>query len=239
MKQEGFMGNYQLLLAHDVVANEDKYRSLLEGFRGVVILDNSLIELGSPVSTEVMLHAANITNATYAVLPDKLFACAETVTASTTAAREWQAAGMEASFMIVAQGMTIAERIKCVEEISNQAELLHFAVGIPRAIVGLEGTRLATIEALHGQFKTWQHLLGFSGNYYDDVRCTKHSSVMGIDSATPIRLGYEKQIILNHLDEADPAAYLKIAREEFFEECKEFNSHMAYNLGSVEAVICK
>ena len=89
IQQAGFLGSYLVLLAHDVVANKEKYTELIGDFSGLIIMDNSLIELGEPVSMDTMIEALNITGADHVVLPDKLLDKGATIEASTTAARQW------------------------------------------------------------------------------------------------------------------------------------------------------
>jgi hypothetical protein len=237
MKKANMLGGYLLLLAHEVVQNERKYKELLEGFNGTIIMDNSLIELGKPVSGDIMFRALEVTNANYAVLPDKLFGCAETIEASTTAARQWRYAGVTADFMIVAQGNNVMERVECVREISRKAGINEIFVGIPRAIVKTEGSRIPTVTALRTQLNANIHLLGFSANYYDDIVCARLHHIMGIDSATPIRLGWEHKKICSPMSEWAASEDVELPREEFFKQCNKFTYQMAYNVGAVAAAI--
>ena len=237
IQKEGFLGNYLLLLAHDVVDKENEYKALLQNFTGTIIMDNSLIELGSSVSIDTMAEAVRITNATYAVLPDVLHNSSETITASITAARLWRDLKIKSELMIVAQGNTVTERVQCIEEIINNASLTNFAIGIPRAIVKQDGTRLSTIEALEKRFHVKMHLLGFSVNYNDDIRCARSPNIMGIDSATPIRLGWEDKLIPLPSYTNDTALQLRTQRDKFFIDCYKFNLSMAYNLGAINAAI--
>ena len=241
IRQSGFLGNYLVLLAHDVVANKEKYTELLSDFTGTLIMDNSLIELGEPVTIETMFEALDITGANYAVLPDKLLDKDATIEASTAALRQWEKIGLEAGHVIVAQGKTADECVECVTAIAEEIKPGDsFMVSIPRALVDVLGSRMPVIEALskedpYGEMPI--HLLGFSSNYHDDIRCARHPNVLGIDSATPIRLAFEGKILPNSNDEIDPTDRLKREREVFFDTCKSCNSYTAYNVGAIRGAI--
>lgn len=239
IQQVGFLGNYLLLLAHDVVANEDKYRQLISNFAGVVIMDNSLVELGEAVDTKTMLEACEITNANYAVLPDVLLDTDGTIEASTTAARQGFDSGLAICPTIVAQGKTIEDCVRCVADIAGELIVdTDFMISIPRALVDVVGTRSVLLETLYGIYGKAipMHLLGFSSNYRDDIMCASMAGVTGIDSATPIRLGWQNKFVPSPADEINPADGL-FDRGEFFKQCNSFNSYMAYNLGAVRGAI--
>lgn len=237
IQQSGFLGNYLVLLAHDVVANEEKYTKLISNFSGTIIMDNSLIELGEPVDIDTMLKALDITGANYAVLPDKLLDKDATIEASTTAARQWKEIGLDADHVIVAQGKTVDECIDCIEVIIKElGPDYNFIISIPRALVDILGSRMPVIEALCHTIPI--HLLGFSSNYHDDIMCARHPNVLGIDSATPIRLAFEGKTLPNTNDEIDPSHVLKKIREDFFSTCKSCNSYTAYNMGTIRGAIC-
>ena len=240
IQQAGFLGNYLVLLAHEVVAEAEKYEKLIENFSGTIILDNSLIELGEPVDVETMIAAVDITGADYCVLADKLLDMDGTIESSTTALRQWKEFGLNSGYVIVAQGKTVRECLTCVESIVQELEEDDkYIISIPRALVNELGSRMPVIEGLIqiGFDDIPIHLLGFSSNYHDDITCTRHPNVMGIDSATPIRLGFEGKVLPISSSEADSAAYLQREREDFFKNCKSFNSLTAYNIGMVRGAI--
>lgn len=237
MQQAGFLGNYLVLLAHEVVAEAEKYAKLIQEFSGTIMMDNSLIELGKPVDVETMLAAIDITGADYAVLPDKLLDKDGTIEASTTALRQWQEIGLNANHVIVAQGKTVEECLECVNTIADEFDE-PFIISVPRALVKELGTRLTVIEALKEHFiGTPIHLLGFSCNYHDDIHCARQESIIGIDSATPIRLGMEGKIMPLSNSETDPVDNIQTDREVFFKTCKSVNNTIAYNLGAVRGAI--
>src|SRR5881392_1163767 len=85
------LGDYHLLLAHEVLKQPNewkKFYSKIRSFLGsnpFVIMDNSLIGLGRPLEAEQIAEAADIVTADVVVLPDVLQFYQETVDASVTA----------------------------------------------------------------------------------------------------------------------------------------------------------
>lgn len=242
LKDNDLLGNYLLLLAHDVFDNQHLYTKLLKDFDGTVILDNSLIELGHPVSTNIMLKATEIVNPTYVVLPDALLEKYTTISLSIKGFKEWQDVGIfnKAIPCIVAQGKSAEECTQCVQEVLKEIpwdEDLQPLVSIPRALVVVEETRLRAVNHLANAGYTRLHLLGMSKNFKDDVICAQHKCVRGIDSATPLRRGFEGLPMLTAEKDMDPAEDVMLPREEFFGECVGLNDMMAYNIGLVRGAI--
>ncbi|MEK0325884.1 MAG: hypothetical protein QQN63_09290, partial [Nitrosopumilus sp.] len=149
--------------------------------------------------------------------------------------------GLGADHVIVAQGKTPEECVECVVAIAEEIKPGDgFMVSIPRALVDVLGSRMPVIEALskedpYGEMPI--HLLGFSSNYHDDIQCARHPNVIGVDSATPIRLAFEGKILPGSNEEIDPTNRVAYGRENFFEECKSCNSYTVYNIGAVRGAI--
>jgi hypothetical protein len=190
-----FLGDYHLLLAHDVLKNPDSYKWQYAS-KAVKIMDNSLIELGYAMKIQDVVKAANIVGAQFVVLPDKLKDAAWTEEATKLAKFDFdkldtnETAGI--SPMPVLQGVNYVE---CKYLLETWASEGYKAVAIPRVLVEVFGSRKDTIhKAISCGFK-YIHLLGFSEDLQDDVDCTRIPGVMGIDSAVPIRLGLQKKAI--------------------------------------------
>lgn len=237
LKERGFIDNYMLLLAHEVVQKPDQYTKLLEDFEGTVILDNSLIELGHPVPTDVMLTAASIVKPTFAVLPDKLGDRQETVRMAADAMDSWvKRLPSGTGLMIAAQGESAEEAVWCVEEIVEQStnkrsekDRSKFLVGVPRNVANVQGSRVRLTQLLVMQ--GYQvHLLGMSNFLYDDIQCAKMFGVRGIDSASPLRAGWEGKRFDGSTDWMRP-------RDEYFDECRGLSINMAYNIGEIRGQI--
>lgn len=193
LEEDRALGNYHLLLAHDILKHPEEYRKLFNSMNGVKILDNSVIELGAAVDIKVIAEAAAVVCANVIVLPDILLDGKQTVIDCKKAYVEWRPILDKAlgssnwSYMIVPQGKTRAEFAECAEAFADLAYIGWW--GIPRNynIHGL-GSRRDAIDictAIDPQNEI--HLLGFSDDIVDDVLSACKDEVSGIDSAVPIR----------------------------------------------------
>lgn len=217
LAKAGLMGKYHLPLAHDVLYHENGYRQLFDVNTKTgseldhVILDNSVIELGTAVDIKVIGKAAEIVKATVIVLPDVLLDCGATIYNCRKALEEWPRVLDKTlgdgiyTFMVVPQGNTIEEWIHCAEAFADDTRIGWW--GIPRNfnIKGLGSRKLAvdiiqTLDRTHDNDRN-VHLLGFSDNVLDDILSAQHPYVTGIDSAVPIRaasLGLKMSLAFNH-----------------------------------------
>lgn len=231
LKEKELIDNYMLLLAHEVVEKPNQYSELMEGFEGTVILDNSLIELGQPVSTDVMLAAASIVKPTFVVLPDKLNDREATVNMSHIAMDTWvNRLPANTGLMVAAQGNTAEEAVWCIQDIVAHAKNKDkFLIGVPRIVANLQGTRARLTHLLTEQ--GYQvHLLGMSDFLYDDIQCAKMFGVQGIDSASPLRAGWEGQRF-------DGSTSWMLPRDSYFNNCHYLSLNMVYNIGVIRGQI--
>lgn len=196
------LGDYHLPLAHDVLKHPDEYRRMFDtiiedattddGCYATVILDNSVIELGTAVNIDVIAEAAKIVSANVIVLPDILLDCDATIVACKQAIKTWtpilqRELDWDWSYMFVPQGRTLAEFVQCAEAFRDD-DLIGWW-GVPRNFnihgLGSRTTAVNILEAIQGKRNI--HLLGFSDNVLDDILSARHPAVNGIDSAVPIR----------------------------------------------------
>jgi hypothetical protein len=191
LKTIGKLGDYHLLLAHDVLERPDEYMEIFHDVEAYIILDNSVIELGHPLDPDQIQRAYEAVQPSVVVLPDHMRDTTKTLASSIETAKIWAEAGIR-NFMAVPQGMSLELILQCATIMDKEIEGI-VAWGIGRYIVGIDGTRL---RVLHEMLSTSGlcdgrdiHLLGFSDNLYDDMVCSHHPRVRGIDSAVPIRLG--------------------------------------------------
>lgn len=200
LRNDGVMGHYHLLLAHDVVKRSVEYAEIFSRpFHGwSVIMDNSIVELGSATSLDTVRKAVEITHANVVVLPDVYGEGPETVESIKEALPIWHDAfkfydHKPIQYMLVPQGRTLLEWVKCARvltEIIDNADIIaKFWWGIPRIFQErLSLSRMIAVNVAHGLKPTWPiHLLGFSENVYDDFYTAKYKHVTGIDSAVPLR----------------------------------------------------
>lgn len=230
MKARGIELKYLLLLAHEVVEKPHQYKELLEGFSGTIILDNSLIELGVPVPIDTMVTAAAIVEPDFVVLPDKLNDREETVRLSTDAIQHHgNKFADKTGYMIAAQGKDPEDAMWCVETITKKYPAKHFMIGVPREVANVQGSRIPLVHKLTSAgYRV--HLLGMSNNFQDDIACTKMYGVEGIDSASPLRAGWEGKRYNG------TTAHLK-PRPEYFEKCRGLTIDMAVNYGIVVGLV--
>lgn len=190
-ERNGYLGHYHLLLAHDVAdpVNEHAFWQMFHSRHPdmFIILDNSLIELGYPVTLDVILKACQIVRPNIVVLPDVLKGKDETIAMHRKAIEEWQKIGID-SFMAVIQGRTDEELYDFVQEFRNEPSIKMWSV--PRVVGQTMGTRRMATQMVHTLSPHKPiHLLGFSDNVNDDLICARMPGVAGIDSAVPIRAG--------------------------------------------------
>lgn len=193
--QSHHLGDYHLLLAHDVLKNPAAYKWQYAS-KAIKIMDNSLIELGYAMEIRDVVEAANTVGAQFVVLPDKLKDAVWTEEATKAARVEFEMLESHKTAgilpMPVLQGMY---HMECNYLLETWASEGYKAVAIPRILVEVFGSRKDAIhKAIEYGFK-YIHLLGFSENLQDDVDCARIPGVMGIDSAVPIRLGLQKKTI--------------------------------------------
>jgi hypothetical protein len=187
-KERGVLGDYHLVLAHEIVASEQSkkdYKSVYNNSDGRmdVILDNSVAELGTSVDLSIIRTACDIICPVTTVLPDVYLKTDETITSCLNALDSWH---MLAPFMIVPQGTSLKDFARCAEVFANQTSINYW--GIPRNLTSNLGTRKQAIDVCFALNRHRQiHLLGFSDNVPDDIICAQDPRVFGIDSAVPIR----------------------------------------------------
>lgn len=209
LHRQGQLGDYHLLLAHDVTPkNMEEYQELyysrmLEAYPlATVIMDNSVVELGSALTFERVLFAANAVFADYMVAPDLFLEKGTTIERSKAFVDEMQKHTQASngsripSLMGVVQGKTIAECMECAAYFAG--EELFEAISIPRCLTPVLGSRMELAYLLYDhypdRFNLW-HLLGFSDDLFDDLSCARLPFINGIDSAVPIRAALKDQLL--------------------------------------------
>jgi len=200
------LGNYLLLLAHDVLANPARYRALIIKVRmraiergwgdTCIIMDNSVVELGTALNFKLVLHAAEIVDATCVMTPDVLGNYLETMSQIITQGDALHDSHLP--LMRVPQGETTDDIFLCVTSLRSFLPKKWGAYeveywGIPRWIANKHETRSSVIEFINdnalGRSDVHIHLLGMSNNMADDIYCCTLPNVVGIDSANPLVLG--------------------------------------------------
>lgn len=206
------IGNYHLLLAHDVLANPNSWRDWSNALRNMrwhleggkiqhptIIMDSSVIELGKPMPMSKILQAAKIVNADVIVLPDVIGDQATTHALCYDFELAWRGDSSELrkyEYMFVPQGRDLAEYIDSLTFMETHMDCVRW-VGLPRDCHehGIKSRRdliniVNGFESRKGPYKI--HLLGMSNHdLIDDVISCHHAdNVVGIDSAVPLRAGW-------------------------------------------------
>lgn len=194
-------GDYHLLLAHDVAANANDYKSWFGIHRNMtVIMDNSVIELGNAVDLKTIKKACDAVDVTTIVLPDVLLDGRATVESCTHALETWpqefkmylgafsgENTSRKRGFMYVPQGKTLAEWSWSAQLLANHPDINFW--GIPRNMVGNGIDRRDAVEIAYSLNPHRRiHLLGFSDDIHSDVLTARDRRVEGIDSAVPLRI---------------------------------------------------
>lgn len=199
------LGDYLLVLAHDVKNNVARYKKLIARKRRHVILDNSSVELGQPM-TEGLIELFYEIGADAIVLPDVIGSRDKTLKAIEKYLTE--ISGFHACqlpWMGIPQGETEDEIIDCALSIQHMLGRNPDYWGVPRWIANKLDSRMnVVLELMDLEYaprdsdnKAYIHLLGMSENLADDITCCKMSRVAGIDSANPIVLGLKHRDIMN------------------------------------------
>lgn len=194
-KDPTIIGDYFLLLAHDVLANAKAYEEVFsqpELKDATIIMDNSVVELGDAVSAKTLYEAADIVKATCIAIPDVL----KEGDATLNRAHEFfeevgrlQKAHQE--LMFIPQGSNMQDFYECMREAVAQEFPMQW-IGIPRNTTKrITTSRKFLVDMCH-EFspKSKIHLLGFSEDQADDVATVveRPKLVSGIDSAAPLRI---------------------------------------------------
>jgi hypothetical protein len=225
------IGDYHLLLAHQVLQHRQRYFDYYMALRRsgrdpVVIMDNSLIELGRALPSDQLADACSAVGARYLVLPDVLRDAFATVDKSTLAYRRLRGEMPKGTeFMAVLQGATMSNVAYCMNQLSEVMGRDLSAVCVPRVMVSQFGSRNPVIRMVAKEVGLPVHLLGFSTSLTDDIKCAFLPGVMGIDSAYPVWSG-RLEIIMKAAHDYDATA----SRPHDFWEYAHVAPAMIYNL---------
>lgn len=194
MANRGYQPENILLLAHDVVKNEnlERYERLFQGKWASthIIMDNSVIELGGAVDLGMIQEAVSIVDADVVVLPDSL---TDGPASAELTIKDWDLFKtvfdpMNVALMAVVQGETEYGFMSALERIAKEIE--PDWISIPRRTESKFGyTRNQLIEYVDIFFpKKPIHLLGFSEFPWNDILAARNPRVRSIDSTVPLRV---------------------------------------------------
>lgn len=207
-------GEYHLLLAHHVLEKKDEFAKLFQRIhvdghiKPTIIMDNSIVELGSAAGSDTVEAACKIVRDNLpdaqliAVLPDVMGDGRATRQALADSIDEWEADVECDSFMVVLQGKNDADFDAMLDFVKEHQDSELSRVGwlsVPRIRTKTAKTRWNDLEKITKVFGNDYniHLLGFSDDVEDDIMCARHALVDGIDSAVPLRINALFEVPLN------------------------------------------
>lgn len=249
LESKKLLGNYRLLLAHDVIAHPVSYSSVYSKYwtaqrrevtfepdSPLIIMDNSVVELGSSVNATQILSAVNFAYADVLVLADKLLDANATFAMSLNMSKGIKLHGKpdHLKYMGVVQGRTVEECIRCAANLATLDDIK--VLGVPKVLTRPEavGSRVVVTARITKEFGLPVHLLGFSHDPEDDQESVALPGVLGIDSSLPLRMAYSGLILTHNLNNAQqrpnndflndnrlgPAHIMNLARVRGFFECQ-------------------
>lgn len=195
LQGQGVLGNYLLLLAHEVLKDPRGYIDLTDELENTIenpkfiIMDNGVIERGAPVGAGELLEAAHLVEADCVVTPDVIGDAAAT---KKLIMDQGHLVSRDFLLMRIPQGSCLTDLFACVDWLNDRlpANGGPSYWGIPRWIANSMGTRTVILNYINTKCpKAKIHLLGMSRKLRDDQKCLKLPNVIGIDSANPIVMG--------------------------------------------------
>lgn len=196
---EEYIGDYFLLLAHDVLANQKRYEQFFKYRNATIIMDNSVIELGNACTAQNLIEAAETIGAGNDVcvaIPDVLQDGVATLERAQRFLDEWHSFANAHKFgkMYIPQGKDITDFSISMEQalytFPDEFEWVGIARNLTDRIFPTRKIAAGYISRIVGDHVRL-HLLGFSDNVADDIDTCQHLApyIEGIDSAVPLRLG--------------------------------------------------
>lgn len=197
LRKYAVVSDYHMALTHLVLENReyaDFYKERRK--RGdYVILDNSLIEMGSAMDMEKMLRAAEMINPNEVVLPDVFRCSGETIEAIDRCLMSYGRELRHYKTMAVVQGQNMEEWLQCHDILSKYPEVS--CIGIPKvastfndAASGRYGIcTMLNMWNWHDPNKAY-HLLGVWDNPYPEIDAiSTYNWVRGVDTVLPVLMG--------------------------------------------------
>lgn len=231
LEEKALLDDYLLLLAHDVLAEPSRYDDMIARWRyhhqagSTIIMDNGVIERGAPVPLQDLLEASNWVGADVVVGPDVV---GDFQATQKLMIEQGDLIRQDFQMMLIPQGETLEEACECVRWMDEKyATAGPQWWGIPRWMANKFGSRAGVINYINnyarGSGDIRIHLLGMSENFEDDIQCSRTLSVIGIDSANPLVLGWYHEAL------ADPAHPPHMERGNYW-ECTELHPIMIDNV---------
>lgn len=179
------ISDYHLILAHEVLGNEDvaEYYQRL-GKEHTILLDNSVVELGEAVGLDLLKPAWEKFPNAWGVVPDALADSAKTIQYACNFVEEIP---HSKKLMCVAQGSSVDDWLDCLRVITAilKPACEELLVGIPRIAQDLPGGREHLfLEANRlGYWAGPWHLLGIQHTIDEVLWAREWPNIWGVDSS--------------------------------------------------------
>ncbi len=194
-QQRKIFGHTMMLMAHDILQKQAKYRASIESWKKDLqitnlIVDNSLVEVldgtTEPLKFDDVLKASEIVGADWTILPDVMGDATGTLEATSEALKTHEKPHV-GKYAFVIQGNSVLEHMAIAAGLTMQlgAEMIC----VPRIIGNTMGSRAPTLRQIGADVKNSYkiHLLGCSQSVRDDLDCCRENiGVASIDSANPV-----------------------------------------------------
>ena len=207
-------GDFDFILAHKVLEDEAYCNYYKESPR-VKFVDNSVNELGEPLSLEQMKEAFEKVGGTYVVSPDYMDDAQKTIEAYIECIKEFpkeEVAG-------VIHGPTFQDAFRCLEVYGKGLVVVPFDLcskpGDPPWLMSLRRALfISHIPHIEGR---WIHLLGFTS--LDEFFWYQNNPmVISIDTGIPVLLGLLGLDILDPLESKDEATFPQMEKIELTQQ---------------------
>ncbi len=190
--------NIQMCLAHRVLEEDDDYVTFYERQSQdgqIVIMDNSLWELGEAMCLEDLMYAVSIIQPQELIIPDMFGKSDETIDMTEKfldeigSVRRW-----ERNF-VVPHGKDRQDWIKCFDYFSDQ--FYAHVIGLPKVLDDIwePGGRIGCLSFLEatGRIRTDKiyHALGIRNDPIELLMLSKFKWLRSLDTALPIHAGIQ------------------------------------------------
>ena len=203
LKGEHAVNDYMFILLHRYIEDE-RYRKIVNSYKGFTILDNSCFELGEALSNELIYEYVNIINPDVFVLPDTLGDMQLTLDRSYDFLDKYP--DFESKAMAVIQGDSFKEFAKCYTEFDRTYSDLSM-IGIPFCFNWAFALKMDPFEHSMERVKLLHHLDSHSiinpqmkhhllGTWNAlEFKAYKHYNwIYSIDTSNPIAAGIEGDV---------------------------------------------
>ncbi len=181
----------QMALAH-MILEDVQYRRFYTDRSDLVIMDNSLIELGDAVDFELLVNAASLINPKEVILPDAFRDGQKTISRFLDVITYSDQFTWATNF-VVAHGRHNAEWVECFD-FFNQHPHAH-TIGIPKVLdeIWEPGGRIGACAFLESSGRIREdknyHLLGVWTDPIEILCLSKFEWIRSVDTALPIHAG--------------------------------------------------